>query len=108
MLFILSQFTIWLESQRPVILFTVQFSPHVNDVDIMQLHIRKLWERCQWEWWKDIVKEKFWLHQILIIKVLYRKTRNKLRSEDIGSATVCGNDGNEAGRSCVRRGPLGP
>lgn len=107
MLFILSQFTIWLESQthpqKPVILFTVQLSPHVKAVDITQLHIRKLWERCDWERWKDTVKEKFRLHQILkIMKVLCRKTRNKLRSKDIESATVCGDDGMEAGRSRVR------
>lgn len=55
-----------------------------------------------------MVKEKFWLHQILIMKVLYRKTRNKLRSEDRQSVTACGDDGIEAGRSWVRWGPLGP
>lgn len=68
MLFVLSQFTIWLESQvypqGPVISFTVQFSPHVKDVDIIQLHVRKWQERCDWERWEDTVKEKFWLPQV--------------------------------------------
>lgn len=62
MFYHLSQFTIWLVSQTylpgPVILFTVQFSPQINDVDML-LYIRSLWEWCDQEWWNSGVK-KFW------------------------------------------------
>lgn len=44
------------------------------------------------------MEKKFWLNQILkTMKVLDRKSRNELRSEDIESATACGDDGIELG-----------
>lgn len=90
----------WLGSQtypqRPVILFTAQFSLNIRDLAI-QLCIRELWERCDQKWWKDVVEEKFRLRWILkFMKVLDRRNSNKLRCEDTETATACGENGVEA------------